>query len=167
MYYVLQVAKLLRKIFDCEKWRKVNIKQGKPHIPPHKASPPLHRRCTTPSPPRPPVRVQTKTMHTRRSSAPPMRVQIAQINHSLYLPRPPPQNDDTMSITTIHMDKEREHEPSEQMEEDAQYDAEEEEDRPDDFNPRLWQLFNRIQRRGTEPLFPAGWQVDLLKFPRM
>lgn len=37
---------------------------------------------------------------------------------------------------------------------------EDEASRPEDFSPRLWQLFNRIQRRGTEPLFPADWQVD-------
>jgi hypothetical protein len=36
---------------------------------------------------------------------------------------------------------------------------EEEASRPEDFSPRLWQLFCRIQRRGTEPLFPADWQV--------
>jgi hypothetical protein len=86
-----------------------------------------------------------------------MRVQIAQINHALYPPRPP-QQDDTMSITTNQIDEEHQHDLSQDMDENH-YDAEEEENRPDDFSPRLWQLFNRIQRRGTEPLFPADWQV--------
>ena len=66
--------------------------------------------------------------------------------------------EDAMSVTTNQPDEEREHELSQEMEADI-YDAEEENNRPDDFSPRLWQLFNRIQRRGTEPLFPADWQV--------
>ena len=66
-----------------------------------------------------------------------------------------------MSVTTNQPGEEREHELSQEMEADI-YDAEEENNRPDDFSPRLWQLFNRIQRRGTEPLFPADWQVTSL-----
>lgn len=41
---------------------------------------------------------------------------------------------------------------------------EDEASRPEEFSARLWQLFNRIQRRGTEPLFPADWQVSLNNF---
>ena len=66
------------------------------------------------------------------------------------------QEEDAMSVTTNQPDEERE--LSQEMEA-AKYDIEEEKNRPDDFSPRLWQLFNRIQRRGTEPLFPADWQV--------
>jgi hypothetical protein len=107
----------------------------------------------------PPVVLTTK-MPRRRSSAPPIHMQIAQIDHSMYPPRPIP--DDLMSITTNQLDEERDHnrEPTE----DIIVVAEEEANRPEDFSPRLWQLFNRIQRRGTEPLFPADWQVPPL-FP--
>lgn len=85
-----------------------------------------------------------------------MRVQIAQIDHSMYPPRPPIQ-DDVMSITTNQL--EEEHENSREDMDDVNLDDQDEENRPEDFSPRLWQLFNRIQRRGTEPLFPADWQV--------
>jgi hypothetical protein len=97
-------------------------------------------------------------MPRRRSSAPPMRVQIAQIDHSMYPPRPI--QDDMMSITTNQLEEEHEH--SRESLEDMKLDAEDEANRPEDFSPRLWQLFNRIQRRGTEPLFPADWQVPPL-----
>jgi hypothetical protein len=99
-------------------------------------------------------------MPRRRSSAPPMRVQIAQIDHSMYPPRPI--QDDMMSVTTNQLEEEDEH--SRESLEDINLDAEDEANRPEDFSPRLWQLFNRIQRRGTEPLFPADWQVP--PFPR-
>lgn len=89
-------------------------------------------------------------MPRRRSSAVPMHVQIAQIDHSKFPPRPV--QDDMMSIITNQND-----EPEEEVDEILQ--DEEEAHRPDEFSPRLWQLFNRIQRRGTEPLFPADWQV--------
>jgi hypothetical protein len=82
-----------------------------------------------------------------------MHVQIAQIDHSMYPPRPI--QDDMMSITTNQLEEERAREPSEEI----TLEDEEEASRPEDFSPRLWQLFNRIQRRGTEPLFPADWQV--------
>jgi hypothetical protein len=59
-----------------------------------------------------------------------------------------------MSIITNQND-----EPEDEVDEILQ--DEEEAHRPDEFSPRLWQLFNRIQRRGTEPLFPADWQVFL------
>src|SRR5436190_19011834 len=96
-------------------------------------------------------------MPRRRTSAPPMRVQIAQIDHSMYPARPIP--DDMMSITTNQLEDERSpDELADEMNFELQK-AEEEESRPEDFSPRLWQLFNRIQRRGTEPLFPADWQV--------
>jgi hypothetical protein len=91
-------------------------------------------------------------MPRRRSSAVPMNVQIAQIDHSKFPPRPV--EDDMMSIITNQND-----EPEEEVDEILQ--DEEEAHRPDEFSPRLWQLFNRIQRRGTEPLFPADWQVSL------
>ena len=96
-------------------------------------------------------------MPRRRTSAPSMHMQIAQIDHSMYPPRPIP--DDVMSITTNQLDEERDRdrEPTE----DIILEAAEEANRPEDFSPRLWQLFNRIQRRGTEPLFPADWQVSL------
>ena len=64
-----------------------------------------------------------------------------------------------MSVTTNQPDVQGDREVSQEMED--HYDAEEEENRPDEFSPRLWQLFNRIQRRGTEPLFPADWQVTV------
>jgi hypothetical protein len=89
-----------------------------------------------------------------------MRDQIAQIDHSLYPPRPI--QDDMMSITTNQLDEERERELALERENTAEVDLdaeEEEKNRPAEFNPRLWRLFNRIQRRGTEPLFPADWQV--------
>lgn len=95
-------------------------------------------------------------MPRRRSSAPPTHMKIAQIDHSMYPPRPIP--DDLMSITTNQLDEERDREPTD----DIILEAEEEANRPEDFSPRLWQLFNRIQRRGTEPLFPADWQVLFL-----
>ena len=60
-----------------------------------------------------------------------------------------------MSITTNQLDEE----PDRQNSEEVILEDEEEANRPEDFSPRLWQLFNRIQRRGTEPLFPADWQV--------
>jgi hypothetical protein len=82
-----------------------------------------------------------------------MHVQIAQIDHSMYPPRPI--QDDMMSITTNQLEEERAREPSEEI----TLEDEEEASRPEDFSPRLWQLFNRIQTRGTEPLFPADWQV--------
>jgi hypothetical protein len=86
-----------------------------------------------------------------------MRVQIAQIDHSMYPARPIP--DDMMSITTNQLEDEQSPDQlTEEMTLESQQ-AEEEENRPEDFSPRLWQLFNRIQRRGTEPLFPADWQV--------
>ena len=94
-------------------------------------------------------------MLRRRSSAPPVHMQIAQIDHSMYPPRPIP--DDLMSITTNQPDEERDRER--EPREDIILEAEEEANRPEDFSPQLWQLFNRIQRRGTEPLFPADWQV--------
>jgi hypothetical protein len=81
-----------------------------------------------------------------------MHVQIAQIDHSKFPPRPV--EDDMMSIITNQND-----EPEDEVDEILQ--DEEEAHRPDEFSPRLWQLFNRIQRRGTEPLFPADWQVFL------
>ena len=68
-----------------------------------------------------------------------------------------------MSVTTNQPDVQGDREVSQEMED--HYDAEEEENRPDDFSPRLWQLFNRIQRRGTEPLFPADWQVTVAPPP--
>ena len=88
-----------------------------------------------------------------------MHIQITQIDHSMYPPRPPP--DDAMSITTNQLDEEREAEREAERArmEDIALEAQEEANRPEDFSPRLWQLFNRIQRRGTEPLFPADWQV--------
>jgi len=89
-----------------------------------------------------------------------MRVQIAQIDHSKYPPRPTQVEDDMMSITTNQL--EEEHERSRESKDDMNLDAEDEANRPEDFSPRLWQLFNRIQRRGTEPLFPADWQVPPL-----
>jgi hypothetical protein len=82
-----------------------------------------------------------------------MHIQIAQIDHSMYPPRPI--QDDMMSITTNQLEEE----PDRQTSEDVALEDEEEANRPEDFSPRLWQLFNRIQRRGTEPLFPAEWQV--------
>lgn len=63
-----------------------------------------------------------------------------------------------MSITTNHLEEEREREATEDV---ILEEAEDEADRPEDFSPRLWKLFTRIQRRGTEPLFPADWQVPL------
>lgn len=36
---------------------------------------------------------------------------------------------------------------------------------PPDFAPRLIALFERIQRRGSEPLFPSSWQLDFLGLP--
>jgi hypothetical protein len=60
-----------------------------------------------------------------------------------------------MSITTNQLEEE----PDRQNSEEVILEDEEEANRPEDFSPRLWQLFNRIQRRGTEPLFPADWQV--------
>lgn len=36
---------------------------------------------------------------------------------------------------------------------------------PPDFAPRLIALFERIQRRGTEALFPSSWQLDFLGLP--
>jgi len=70
-----------------------------------------------------------------------------------------------MSVTTNQPDVQGDREVSQEMED--HYDAEEEENRPDDFSPRLWQLFNRIQRRGTEPLFPADWQVTVAPPPHL
>jgi hypothetical protein len=93
-------------------------------------------------------------MTRRRTSVPPMRVQIAQIDHSQYPPRPV--QDDAMSVATNQF------EGAEDMVEEADEDME---NCPEDFSPRLWQLFNRIQRRGTEPLFPADWQLDFLNMP--
>jgi hypothetical protein len=84
-----------------------------------------------------------------------MHVQIAQIDHSLYPPRPP--QDDMMSITTNQLEEERACETTEDI---ILEEIEEEVDCPEDFSPRLWKLFTRIQRRGTEPLFPADWQVS-------
>jgi hypothetical protein len=95
-------------------------------------------------------------MPRRRTSAPPMHVQIAQIDHSMYPPRPI--QDDMMSITTNQLEEEHNTELAAE-DHDLELRAEEEASRPEDFSPRLWQLFNRIQRRGTEPLFPADWQV--------
>jgi hypothetical protein len=91
---------------------------------------------------------------TRLRSSVPTHEQIARIDHSIYPLRPI--QDDMMSITTTQLGEvpDREHSVDEIME------PEEEADRPEDFSPRLWQLFNRIQRRGTEPLFPADWQVQ-------
>ena len=88
-----------------------------------------------------------------------MQVQIAQIDHSLYPPRPV--QDDMMSVTTNQLDEERGAEL--ETNEEVVLESDEEISRPEDFSPRLWQLFNRIQRRGTEPLFPADWQVSLRK----
>jgi hypothetical protein len=105
----------------------------------------------------PSLELQLPSIHPmprRRPSAPPMRMQIAQIDHSLYPPRPI--QDDMMSITTNQLEEERKREVTEEI---IFEEPEEEADRPEDFSPRLWQLFNRIQRRGTEPLFPADWQV--------
>jgi hypothetical protein len=82
-----------------------------------------------------------------------MHIQIAQIDHSMYPPRPI--QDDMMSITTNQLEEEQDRQNSEEV----ILEDEEEANRPEDFSPRLWQLFNRIQRRGTEPLFPADWQV--------
>jgi hypothetical protein len=82
-----------------------------------------------------------------------MHIQIAQIDHSMYPPRPI--QDDMMSITTNQLEEEQDRQNSEEV----VLEDEEEANRPEDFSPRLWQLFNRIQRRGTEPLFPADWQV--------
>jgi hypothetical protein len=92
-------------------------------------------------------------MPRRRTSQLPIHVQIAQIDHSKYPPRPI--EDDMMSIITAQNE---EPEPDD----DIVSEDEEEANRPEEFSPRLWQLFNRIQRRGTEPLFPADWQVVLL-----
>ena len=75
----------------------------------------------------------------------------------MYPPRPQPE-DDAMSITTNQIEEERSRELTQEALQEQQ-DAEDEASRPEDFSPRLWQLFNRIQRRGTEPLFPADWQV--------
>lgn len=36
---------------------------------------------------------------------------------------------------------------------------------PPDFAPRLITLFERIQARGSEPLFPSTWQLDFLGLP--
>lgn len=83
-----------------------------------------------------------------------MHVQIAQIDHSQYPPRP--QADDAMSVITNQMEEEA----GTKSPEEVVLEDEDEASRPEDFSPRLWQLFNRIQRRGTEPLFPADWQVD-------
>jgi len=94
-------------------------------------------------------------MPRRRSLVVPIHMQIAQIDHSLYPPRPQP--DDAMSIASNQMnDNDPRKSPEEIVLED-----EDEATRPEDFSPRLWQLFSRIQRRGTEPLFPADWQVPL------
>jgi len=87
-----------------------------------------------------------------------MRIQIQQIDHSKFPPRPPPIPDDAMSVITNHLeDEETPLSPDGSVLEDR-----DEASRPEDFSPRLWQLFSRIQRRGTEPLFPADWQVHLL-----
>lgn len=82
----------------------------------------------------------------------------------MYPPRPI--QDDMMSITTNQLEEER---TAELTAEDVKLElqAEEEASRPEEFSPRLWQLFNRIQRRGTEPLFPADWQVLLSKPPHV
>jgi hypothetical protein len=93
-------------------------------------------------------------MPRRRTSVPPMRVQIAQIDHSMYPPRPI--QDDMISVTTNQLEDERRYEMRDDVTEEQ---SEGTENCPEDFGPRLWQLFNRIQRRGTEPLFPADWQV--------
>ena len=83
-----------------------------------------------------------------------MRVQIAQIDHSKFPPRPI--DDDMMSIIT------NQHDEPDPDADDTTPEDEEEANRPEEFSPRLWKLFNCIQRRGTEPLFPADWQVHLL-----
>ena len=75
------------------------------------------------------------------------------MDYSTYRLRPP--TDDQMSITTTQYGDE----PVREGTEDIGLEAEEEAGRPNDFSPRLWQLFNRIQRRGTEPLFSSDWQV--------
>jgi hypothetical protein len=91
-------------------------------------------------------------MGRRRASAPPQE-QLLQMDQSMYRVRP--LLDDQMSITTTQYDDELERQDTE----DIILEQEEEADCPEEFSPRLWQLFNRIQRRGTEPLFPADWQV--------
>jgi len=95
-------------------------------------------------------------MPRRRSSVAPGTLQISQLDPSMYTPRP--KQDDMMSITTDQL----EDEPDRQTPEDYPNTYDDEENRPEEFSPRLWELFNRIQRRGTEPLFPADWQVNIL-----
>ena len=88
-------------------------------------------------------------------------MQIPQIDHAKFPPRPVVPDDDMipdddmMSITTNQRDDNTPDpgSPEVVLEDD------EEASRPEDFSPRVWQLFNRISRRGTEPLFPADWQV--------
>ena len=93
-------------------------------------------------------------MPRRRSSAAPMHAEIVQIDSSMRIPRPI--QDDMMSVTTNPHDDEL----PRALSEDIILEDDDEVNRPEDFSPRLWQLFNRIQRRGTQPLFPADWQVQ-------
>src|SRR5579862_9479617 len=68
------------------------------------------------------------TMPRRRSPAVPIHMQIAQIDHSLYPPRPQP--DDAMSITSNQMD---DNDPRKSPEEIVLED-EDEATRPEDFS---------------------------------
>jgi hypothetical protein len=97
----------------------------------------------------------TQTMPRRRASVAPSGQQVQALDPSMYIPRPIP--DDMMSITTNQLEED----PDRQTPEEYPSPYDDEENRPQEFSPRLWQLFNRIQRRGTEPLFPADWQVHL------
>src|SRR5579859_1248378 len=92
-------------------------------------------------------------MPRRRASVAPSGQVVRPLDPSMYIPRPI--QDDMMSITTNQLDEESDR----QSPEDYIDTYDDEENRPEEFSPRLWQLFNRIQRRGTEPLFPADWQV--------
>jgi hypothetical protein len=98
-------------------------------------------------------------MPRRRASVASGALQLPQLDPSMLTPRE--KQDDMMSITTNQLDEEsdRLQSPEDYL---NTYDNEDEENRPEEFSPRLWQLFNRIQRRGTEPLFPADWQVPRL-----